>query len=326
MITVILTSYKEPNTIGKAINSIADSSYSGYDGEMQFIQISPDEETLEAGQRALAKLKTQNPKLKTLQMKDPGKGKPTALNLGLKETTKPEADKKTDIVIFTDGDVYFKNNAVRLLVEKLNSNREIGAVTGRPVSKDPQDNMMGYYGHLFADANHYRRLIDLAKAPQEGSKLFVKRHKFFPLSGYIMAVKRELIDFQLPEDTLVDDAYISYQIFNKGKQLAYESDAVAYIKYPTNLSDYFKQKKRSTGGYIQLWKYGVVKEETKSRSPWHELEMFWFPFKYARSAKQLIWSLLLIPIRGWLWIQILFEQKILKKNFEKTWVRVESTK
>lgn len=320
MITVILTSYKEPNTVGKAIESIADRSYSGFEGEMQFIQISPDEATLSAGKTTLDNLRKNNPKLSVEQITDPGRGKPIALNLGLKEA-------KGDIVIFTDGDVYFERGAVGKLVKKFEEHINIGAVTGRPVSKDSRSKMMGYYGHLFADANHYRREIDLERAHQEGSKLFVKKHKFFPMSGYIMAVKREFLPEALPEDVLVDDAYISYVVFNQGVRLAYEPEAIAYIKYPTHLNDYFKQKKRSTGGYIQLWKYpGIVNEETKSRSPWHELEMVWFPFKYAKSVKEFVWSTFLIPIRGWLWLQVIFEQKILKKDFAETWVRIESTK
>ncbi|MBN1331962.1 glycosyltransferase [Candidatus Dojkabacteria bacterium] len=320
MITVILTSYKEPNTIGKAAQSIADSKYSGYSGEMQLIQISPDKETLEEGAKILTHLKNENSKLQFEQITDPGKGKPVALNLGLRAA-------KGEIIIFTDGDVYFEKNAVKALIDKFSEDSSIGGVSGRPVSKDSKSTMMGYYGHLFADANHYRREIDLAKAHQETSRIFVRRHRFFPMSGYIMAVKREFLAESLPEDVLVDDAYISYYVFNQGKKIAYEPEAIAFIKYPANLNDYFRQKKRSTGGYIQLWKYpNIVKEETKSRSPWHELEMFWFPFKYAKNVREFFWSGLIIPIRAWLWMQIIFEQRILKKDFEKTWVRVESTK
>jgi len=317
-ITVIITSYKEPGSIGKAIETILDSKYSGYDGELKLVQISPDRETLDKGKKAAEKL-SNSEKIEFKQIKDPGKGKPIALNLGLKEV-------EGEIIVFTDGDVYFERNAIGKIVEKFQESEKIGAVTGRPISGDPRSYMMGYFGHLFADANHYRREIDLAGATQEKSKLFVKKHKFFPMSGYIMAARSKLLDFELPEDVLVDDAYISYMIFNRGKEIAYAPEAIAYIKYPKTMADYYKQKKRSTGGYIQLWKYGVVKEETKARSPWHELQMFWFPFKYASNVREIFWSLLLLPIRTWLWLQILFEQKVLKKDFERTWVRVESTK
>ncbi len=314
-ISVILTAFKEQKTIAKAVSSICDPKYSGFDGSIELIQLSPDVETLEAGLLEAQKY----PNTNLVQIKDPANGKPNAINLGLKNVS-------GEIIILTDGDIYLAKNAIANLVKFLETNIEYGAVTGRPVSADSKKEMMGYFGHLFADANHYRRMIDLKGISPDKSRLFVKKHKFFPLSGYIMAIRRDAFDFRLPEDTLVDDAYISYMIYNKGYKLGYEPEAIAYIKYPKNLSDYFKQKKRSTGGYVQLWKYGIVKEETKSRSPWHEIEMFWYPFKYAASLKEYIWSTLLIPIRSILWIQIIFEQKILKRDFEKIWVRIESTK
>lgn len=317
MITILLTAYKEENSIEKAIRALADPEYSGYKDSIELIQISPDAATLEIGKKTVDSLN--NSKLSYLQIQDPQKGKPHALNLGLEKA-------KGEIVVFTDGDVYFERNALSNLVGKFEENTKIFAVTGRPVSADSRSSMMGYYGHLFADANHYLRQIDLAGQHQERSKFLVKKREFFPMSGYIMAAKKECLDFKLPEDVLVDDAYISYRIFNQGCEIAYEENAICFIKYPKTLFDYFKQKKRSTGGYIQLWKYGIVKVTTKSRNFWQEIELAWFPFKYAKSFREFIWSTLLIPIRLWLWVQIYIEQRILHKDFEKTWVRVESTK
>jgi cellulose synthase/poly-beta-1,6-N-acetylglucosamine synthase-like glycosyltransferase len=129
-----------------------------------------------------------------------------------------------------------------------------------------------------------------------------------------------------PEDTLVEDAYISYVIHNQGGKIVYAPEAVVYVKYPTNMNDFYKQRKRTVGGFVQLWKYGVVTEETKSRSFWRELEYAWFPLKYAQNLKELLWSFMLYPIRLWLWIRIYWERKVLNKSFFKTWVRVESTK
>lgn len=317
MISIILTAYKEEKTIGMAIDALINPVFSGFTDKVELIQISPDEPTLIAGKDAFEAAKNKNATFH--QIKDPGKGKPTALNLGIKEA-------KGEIVVFTDGDVAFQQNALKNLIEKFSESEKFGAVTGRPASIDSKGNMMGYFGHLLADGNHYRREIDLAHANLEKGKLLVKRHTFAPMSGYIMAVRKSLLDFELPSDVFVDDAYISYMVFNKNYEIAYEPEATCSIKYPKTLSDYFKQKKRSVGGYIQLWKYGIVTKETKSRSFWQELEMVWFPFKYAKNLMQFIWSSLLLPIRLWLWLEIFFEQKILHKDFDKVWVRVESTK
>lgn len=69
MISIIITSWKEPKTIGKCIKCIADRKYSGLKDDFEIIQLSPDKETLDAGmhmakelglsKRNLYKFKTQ---------------------------------------------------------------------------------------------------------------------------------------------------------------------------------------------------------------------------------------------------------------------------
>ena len=139
-----------------------------------------------------------------------------------------------------------------------------------------------------------------------------------------MAIRND--DFKIPQDVLSDDAYISYIVTNNGKKIAYAPKAKAFVKYPTNLNDYYKQKVRSLGGYLQLEKYGVVKKQKKARTFRDELAYFWFPFSYAKNVKELFWSILLFPIRFITWIKIFFDRKVFKKDFEKSWTRIESTK
>jgi poly-beta-1,6-N-acetyl-D-glucosamine synthase len=297
MLSIIITSYKEPKTIGKAIESI----YHGIPKNSEILQISPDKETLQAG---LKKAKDLNIEKFFLQMKDPCKGKPHALNMAFKKV-------KGDILILTDGDVFFDKNAINELAKPF-KNKDVGGVTGRPISMDDRDNMMGYYGHLLSTAAHHKRLQTL------------HRGEFFPLSGYIMAIRNYSI--HLPKDVLSDDAYMSYVIFNKGKKLSYAPKAKAYVKFPKTLKDYYKQKVRSLGGYTQLEKYGIVKNDTKTRTLKDEISYFWFPFKYAKNPREYFWSTLLFPIRVITWIKIFWDRKILKKDFQKSWTRIESTK
>ena len=47
---------------------------------------------------------------------------------------------------------------------------------------------------------------------------------------------------------------------------------------------------------------------------------------YGKSIKELWWIKLLIFARIWLWLNIFWERKIMKKGFNKTWVRIDSTK
>jgi len=313
MISVIITSFKEPNTISKCIKCIADRRYSGIPKDFEIIQVSPDKETLQEGQKIADKLKLNSKEYR--QIIDPKKGKPYALKMALNNV-------RGDIIILTDGDTYFDKNAVKELLKPF-VNPKIGGVSGRPVSKDKKDNQMGYYSHLLTDSAHHRRSTVLKKV--ESRDYYVSDDSFFPMSGYIMAIRN--VKFTIPEDVLSDDAYISYMLRNKDYEIAYNPDARCFVKFPTTLKDYYKQKVRSIGGYIQLEKYDVFEKDKQSRSFLIELKYFFYVFRYSKNFKEFIWSLMLFPIRLWTWIMILWERVILKKGMPQGgWERIESTK
>lgn len=312
-LAIVITSYKEPDTIRKAIECICDPQITGYKEKFQLITVIPDTQT-----NAIAKKTIKNYKnVDWLQLKDPSKGKPIALNLALRKV-------KADIVILTDGDVYFEKNTVSHLVNAFKNPKVMGA-TGRPISLNKRTNFWGYISHLLADAAHHKRLTTLKGVKSGRSRVFVgSKSNFFVLSGYALAMRN--FQLQLPEDTLVDDAYLSYVLLSKGGKLEYIPEAKVFVRYPTNIKDWYKQKLRAVGGYVQLWKYGVITKNTKVRNFWKESEYFWFPIKYAHNIKELLWSLTLYPLRLYMWLIIFYEQKIKRKSFDEVWVRIESTK
>ncbi len=312
MISIIITSWKEPKTIGKCIKCIADKKYSGLKDNFEIIQLSPDKETLDAGMHMAEKLGLS--KREFIQIQDPRKGKPSALKLAFKKA-------KGDIWILTDGDTYFGKNAVKYLLEPFR-NKKVGGVSGRPVAVNKRDNMMGYWGHLLSDAAHHRRITTMNK--KEGN-YYLSNQEFFPMSGYIMAVRN--LDLNIPSNVLSDDAYMSYSIRNMGMEIAYAPLAVCYVKYANNLSDYYKQKVRSLGGFIQLKELGVFKKDKQSRSFTIELKYASFVLKYAKNLREFIWSLVLFPVRLITWVKIFWERIVLKKDMPKTgWERIQSTK
>ncbi|HOV34409.1 MAG TPA: glycosyltransferase [Candidatus Dojkabacteria bacterium] len=313
MVSVIIVSFKEPKTIGRCISSVANKKYSGIKSPFEIIQVSPDTLTLRAGKKEANKLKLS--KKQFIQIKDPKKGKPYALRMALKKA-------KGDIVILTDGDTYFERNAVKKLLEPF-ENDSIGGVSGRPMSGDPIIDKYSYWGHLLSDSAHHRRTKLMNKV--EGKDYYVSKDTFFPMSGYIMAMRN--YDIKIPRDVLSDDAYISYAIRNIGKEIGYAPEAVCYVKYPTNFKDYLKQKARSLGGFSQLKRIGVFKRDKQSRSFFIELKYTFFVLRYAKSIKQFWWSLQLFPMRLITWIVIWWQQKILRKGMPKGgWERIESTK
>jgi len=328
MLSIIVTAYREEKTIAKVVRHLLDSQFSGLgkhklDSAWELILVAPDVQTRSAAKQELKKLAI--PETNWQILIDQQKGKPVALNMCL-------AVAKGDWLLLTDGDVTFGKNAVWEIVELAEAGQKshiagaqlLGGVSSRPVGKLAKTTMLNYWGKLLADAAHHKRTLDLTEHSEGFSRRIVPKRKFFPLTGYGMLIRN--LNWVLPEDILADDAYISYGLHNQGFRLGYAPEARVLVKYPTKLSDYFKQKKRSTGGYLQLWQYGVVRPETKSRSFWRELEYFWFPIRYAQNLREVIWSLLLYPTRAWLWLLIFWERKVQKKSFKKTWVRVESTK
>jgi cellulose synthase/poly-beta-1,6-N-acetylglucosamine synthase-like glycosyltransferase len=312
MISIIITSWKEPKTIGKCIRCIADKKYSGLNSDFEIIQLSPDSDTLQAGLKVAKDLKLSSKEY--IQIQDPRKGKPSALKLAFKKA-------KGDIWILTDGDTYFEKGSVKYMLEPF-ENSNVGGVSGRPVSVDKKNNMMGYLGHLLSDAAHHRRVTTMNT--KEGN-YYLSNTSFFPMSGYIMATRK--IDFDIPSNVLADDAYISYSIRNRGKQIAYSPNAICYVKFPTNLKDYYKQKVRSLGGFMQLKQFGVFKKDKQSRNIFIEFKYSLFVLQYATNFKEFFWSLTLFPIRLITWIKIYWERVILKKDMPKLgWERIESTK
>ena len=313
MISVIITSFKEPHTIGKCIQCIADKKYSGITKPFEIIQVSPDELTLKAGKKMANILKLSNSEYHHII--DPHKGKPYALKLALKKA-------KGDIIILTDGDTFFGENAVAELIKPF-ENAKIGGVSGRPVSQDSRENIFGYWGHLLSESGDHRRRNTMQEVRRNG--YYVSGKSFYPMSGYIMAIRN--IDLKIPDNVLSDDAYISYSLRNDGYEIAYNPNAICYVKYPTNLKDYYKQKVRSLGGFKQLKKFGIFKKDKQSRSFFIELPYAFFVLKYPKNVREFVWSLLLFPVRLITWIKIFWERDILRKDMPSTgWERIESTK
>lgn len=313
MVSVIITSFKEPKTIRKCISSIADRKYSSIPNPFEIIQVSPDELTLKEGRKEANKLKLT--KKQYIQVKDPRKGKPYALRMALEKA-------KGDIIILTDGDVYFEEGSVNELLKPF-ENENVGGVSGRPVSKDSKLNCFGYWGHLLSDSADHRRKNTMESIM--GKEYYISSNTFFPMSGYIMAIKN--MHIPIPSNVLSDDAYISYYIRNKNMDIAYAPKAISYVKYPTSIKDYYKQKVRSIGGFKQLKKMGIFKRDKQSRSFFIELRYTFFVLKYAKNLQEFYWSLLLFPVRLMTWIKILWERDILRKDMPKTgWERIESTK
>lgn len=253
-------------------------------------------------------------------VQDQQQGKPAALALGLRAA----AALHPDICILSDGDVVVEKNALVPLITTLRANAQLGAVTARPVSREPRTTMFGFWSHLLTDAGAHTH-----RARHAANKAFID------VSGYLWAARWTAIaDLQLPPDVLADDAFFSAWIFNHGHGIGYVPEAQVGVWYPKNMHDWFAQKRRSAGGYGQLQTYyrqGVLRRRTSGergvmRSFWREAFLGIFDaLGYPKNLREFWWTLCLVVARLWLWILIL-KDRLTHRDFASTWVRIESSK
>lgn len=293
MITILITAYREAETIGRAMDSFRGQLPAN--GEI--LVVCPDAETTAVVQYYT----TQDPRIRHIS--DTGQGKPAALNVGLQAA-------RGDIVVFSDGDVFVADDALTHLLAPF-AETNVGAVTGQPISITPRSTKLGYWSHLLvAGAHQTRQRRALAG-------------QFLLCSGYLFAARAPLIP-PIPADALAEDAVISHRIAEQGFAIHYAPKATVYVKYPTTYADWLRQKVRSAGGYAQDY---VRQSPYQMRSARLEVkDGTLFALKFAHSPKEFWWTLQLFGARLHLWGLVFWQVRVRKRPLTTLWQRVETTK
>jgi len=288
-VSVIITAFRESKTIGRATRSVLEQINKEKD---QLLVVAPDEETLRVARKF-------SPLAEALQ--DKGKGKPAALNLAFKQT-------RGKIAVLTDGDVWVGKGAIKALLEKL-KNPEVGIVSGKPIPTNSRESLFGFWAYLLTEAAHYLRVKR------------VKKDQFIDCSGYLLAIRKNLLS-KIPPETLTEDAYLSQRVYQAGFKTFYAPEAKVYVKFPANFRDWLKQKIRSVGGARKQF----VPKISKMRGWRQELRESAFLFSLCKTPKEWLYLFLLFGARFYLWLVIFWKLHLQKSSFEKIWQRVESTK
>ncbi len=294
MLTIIITAYREEKTIGRAIEAFLAQDLAP---DYELVVVCPDDETA----AVVVKYAATNSRIRCLR--DEAEGKPAALNLALSAA-------KGELVVLSDGDVYIGPGAVDVLLGAFDDQR-VGMVSGRPVSLNPSDTMLGYWSHLLLDAGAHRQ-----------RSLRARRGEFLECSGYLYAFRRSLVG-PVAEDSLAEDGLISHMVWEQGFRTAYAPQALVYVKYPTSYQDWMKQKIRSLGGYAQQYLKGSPGMRSFRREAIHGA---WSAIRYAQNLRELWWTLLLFAARVHVWLRVWWDVKWRRKSFADMWQRVNSTK
>lgn len=294
MISILITAYREAATVGQAIEAFLPQM----PPSSELLVVCPDTETTAVVHQYAQKY----PQIRHIPEPEQ-RGKPAALNLGLQAA-------QGNLVVFSDGDVVIGDGALEQLLSPF-SDEKVGAVTGRPFSSSPRSTMLGYWSHLLVEGAHQTR----QKRDAAG--------EFLLCSGYLFAARRHLIP-SIPEDALAEDAVISHRIAEQGLRIRYTPKADVYVKYPTSYADWLRQKVRSAGGYAQNY---VRNSPFSMRSPKLEAQQgTLLALKFARSPRELWWTLCLFAARLHLWLLVFWQVRVRKRPLTTLWQRVESTK
>lgn len=286
----VITSFKEPKTIGKAIQHALNQKTKR---QYEIIVSAPDKETLDVARKYKVKI-----------FKDPGKGKSLALNDLFKKV-------KSEILILTDGDVFVNDKAVEEILNKF-EDKKVGCVTGRPVPIENRKTKYGYWANFLFDAAHNVR------------KKAQKNNSFIECSGYLFAFRKKEIN-RIPLD-VAEDSIIPYLFAQKGYKIAYAEKAEVYVKNVDNWKDWAKQKIRTSKAHETLDKYVNTYEIKRVKSFFNESKGIFSLFTYPRSLREFFWSVQLAFARTYMWLAVFWDTKAKAKHYGDNWERIDSTK
>ncbi|MDD5331720.1 MAG: glycosyltransferase [Candidatus Nanoarchaeia archaeon] len=281
MIHIIIASYNEPKSTEKAVNAFLNQNIPK---PFEIIVSDPFPEVEEYLVDKFSK------KIRFFQ--DPDEGKSFALNMILEEIY---SENKNDIIIFTDGDVYISENAVKEILDKF-KNPEIGLVCGHPVSLNSRNEKYGYYSHLFFDEMNLTR------------KKLSEKKEFFEVSGYLFAIRNGIIK-NFPVESS-EDNIIPILLWNKGYKLSYAEEAKVYVLNPQNEKDWLTQKKRNIKGHLALEKLVDKIPKRKNTFLQEAFRGFKIMFRHPKNFKEFFWLInsAFLRLKAW---------KLAKKDLKK---------
>lgn len=161
----------------------------------------------------------------------PSRGKPYAINLGVKNA-------KGNIIVFADSRQLFSKDAINHLVNNFND-ETVGCVSGELVFKATP------WSSIENEMNTYWNFEKYVR------KLESKTGSVIGATGAIYAIRKCLFRY-LPEQTLLDDVLIPLNICMQGYKVIFESNAIAYDHVSKDIIQERKRKIRTLAGNWQL--------------------------------------------------------------------------
>ena len=144
-----------------------------------------------------------------------------------------------DFIFFIPADVIPAKFTLPFMIKIISEDSRIGVLGGSPVPTNTGEGFSGYLSHLMWRV-HNRTLKYL-------DDLNLGNHA----SGEFMVLRHGVVE-KIPIDVVNDDAYIAVAASLNGSLVKYCDEAKVYIKAPTNIPDYIRQRRRVVYGHFRV--------------------------------------------------------------------------
>ncbi len=220
-ISILISAFNEEKVIEETIRNFFSLDYNK--DKLEII-VGSDNST-DSTNQILTKLSEEFNKLKILLF-DYRQGKQGVLNSLVKESS-------SEILVFTDANTIFRNDAIRNLIKHYTGN-DIGGVCGKLVLLDSQETKeSGSQEKTYWDLESKIKNL-------EGNLGFV-----IGANGGIYSIRRELFS-EIPQNTpIMDDLFISLKVLEQNKKFVYANDAIAEELNAPSIKIEFNRKIRN---------------------------------------------------------------------------------
>lgn len=118
---------------------------------------------------------------------------------------------------------------------------------------------------------------------------------------------------------------IPYLATKKGYKVRYAENAFVYVKNPTNIRDFVKQKVRTAKSHEALGDYAPFFPKVKSLK--NEIKKGTLAaLAYPKNIKETFWTGILFGVRLYTWFLVKWDERVLNRRYSDAWERIESTK
>jgi len=286
-----LPAYNEEQNVGVLLNKLL-AEYPGYD--VMVISSGSTDRTDEIVKEFASRHKNVK-----LVVEAERRGKTSALAILLKEL-----NDSYDALVYMGADNIPEKGAIERLIRKLAMSEEVGAVGGRPIPLNDTKTLCGWFSHLIWHVHH---------------EICLREPK---ISGELCALKSNIV-YDIPPTIINDDAYLQLVVIMRGHKVAYEPNAIVYLRGPDNLKDLFKQRYRVTLGHYQVEQLLGAKLPTTYAK--RNVYLAWKARKKIGLIKEIFWFAFFIVFSVAVVLKAWLDFYVLRKLPYK-WEMVRSTK